>query len=367
MRNGFRCVQAMPKPRLIDKLHVVHPEGVAYCSPESRLDAGREHDYDVRRFVGGAAPPDLLYFHHLPFAVPATVRIPVFGHQPHVGLEPRLRCYVAVADGQLVGVLPGGNRLAETLVARSYALGVNVAVGILPAFLQENEHHGGILARVFLQFETVRFGYDALVGDAGLVVEHEGARLAREGDAHVYVAIGVVRAAYGFQRAAQEDGAGHDHRYVDDAEHLHPFQHHVHTRAIAVAAPFGEHRVAAFGYAGHVGIGVRAAPRGVEAVLVRVVAVERVRGSNDIKRFLLAAKQFGLGDVPHGKVLEVAIADGFGTLRPQGGGQGCHDGGQEYLVLSHKVIGLYGANIRKSIGLRAMPRIGRAHQPCRRI
>ena len=148
------------------------------------------------------------------------------------------------------------------LAGSTDAVGVDVAFGVLPAALQDDDGLGLVASGDGFLFAEAR-GIDALVGvgHEDLVVESQGFRTAGEGYAHVHLRIGVGGRFDGLNHFAGEYGAAHDYVDIYDAGGLAVliFAHELGAFAMT-GAGFGIDSVGCLGDACGLGQNVGCAP-----------------------------------------------------------------------------------------------------------
>ena len=174
---------------------------------------------------------------------------------------------------------PARSGSAETLASSAHALGVNVAFGVFPAVLQQQEHLGVVFAGQLFLFAKAAAVDAAARGSVEFVVELQIFRAFREAYAHVHVGVGVAGALHRLNHLTGEDSAAHKHVHVDNAERLDVLELGGELGALAAIVRVGIDGVARLDDAVHLGLDVACAPRRPAEVDVRLVAHNGLRGA----------------------------------------------------------------------------------------
>ena len=116
-----------------------------------------------------------------------------------------------------MAIYPIAHRLAKAFAAGSNALGVQVAILILPALLQQHIHLGVVLTlQGFLRAETTRIDFIAL-WHSHLIIEHQTSRALGIRDSHLHLSVWVLGAFDRLEHLSEENTARDEHIHVNHA------------------------------------------------------------------------------------------------------------------------------------------------------
>lgn len=280
------------------KPHVVDAELRAEGAHVRLAAARAEHHHHVRRRGRSVVPTLLNNRHHLAPAVARAVTV-LLSNEAHIGLEVTLRRDVAVVHRQPVVVHPAARAAPEKLATRANALGVDVALGILPTPLKDDEHLGLVVAlEMLLAAHAAAVGAPRAGRNRQLVVVAQGLGPLRVGNAHLHLRVRVRRRLDRLYHLAQKYRARDHHVHIDDAYRLAVLHHRGELGAAVARRPLlGEHGVANLGHTHNLGHNVRAGPRRAARVGQWLVAANRRFGPYGVAFLPLAAYDVRLLDV----------------------------------------------------------------------
>ena len=230
----------------------------------------------------------------------------------HVGLVSIRVGDVAVLDGEHLSFLPSVRGLGETVYDGTYALGMEFAFLVLPAFLKQAGHQG-IVRPGHLTVLAQSRHLEALLFSRQLhvVVELQCLGAFVERHAQGNLAPGILAGGDGFNGLACIDTSGCYHLDVYHAHGLAAFYLGDQSGALAVAVCVGEHRGVRLDDAHHLGIHVARGPGRATLVMVRLRLVEGGRGADFHDRFRLSSNHTALLDVTGNPLFEVPVLDGL--------------------------------------------------------
>ena len=116
------------------------------------------------RLGPGGGPADFLYKHDLALAVEAVVTLVRIVQKIHVRLEIIRLGYVSVVNWHLIAINPSFSGFRVAFPGSAHALRIDIALGILPAFLEKEAGLRTVHAR------HIHGPAEAAVLDAGFIV-----------------------------------------------------------------------------------------------------------------------------------------------------------------------------------------------------
>ncbi len=323
--------------RLEYPFNIVDPESVARAAVESRIAATSNHHNHVSGSRVRLSPAHLLDIDHLTLRVLSLEPL-ARGKESHIILEERFILDVAVMDVETITVYPFRDRLRETLAGSAHTLGVDVALLVFPALLQQH-----VYLRLIVALHPFLFGcassldYSVLIAHLGLKVKHKSLRSASERDAHIDGCIRVLCAADRLDHLTEEERAIDADLDVHHTHHADSLKTRVEARAIAMAALFGIGRASGLVDAGRGSVCVGDAPDSLLEIIC-LVGADSVGRTEHIESFSFAAEERTLLDVADAPVLHVAETDGlYFLLRRNGDDQESED--SEYNCFFHYLTG----------------------------
>ena len=228
---------------------------------------------DVGRRLIRSCPTIFLNGHVLSFAVESVETITAARHQAHAFLIETLAGNVAIMNGEGLPLLPVAV-LAETLTHRTNSQGMNLAVGIFPALLQQTCDLSHVLSSNLLApaeacltdaFAAWRFEF---------VIELHCLWLLGEGNAHTHLAHRIARASDGFNDTAQEKASGGKGADIDHTDSFAVDKVSIEFGTLSAFMRIGIDADIGLDNSRHFGIDVAAPPRRTALIGVGSGAVE---------------------------------------------------------------------------------------------
>lgn len=202
--------------------NIVNPERVADGADEGLVDGGGHDEDGVGGGLVGLGPALFLYLDDFPLAVLGVV-VEAFGTETHIVFIAGVAPGVAIDEGHTEFLDPPRGGLHDACHGSAYPEGVDVAILVLPAFLEDKGDLVGVVARNGLVARDLAVGHGAFVGHGRLVVEHEGFGPLAERHPPVHEGVGIVGSGDGLEDIAPEDAAADENLDVD-AEDLEVFK-----------------------------------------------------------------------------------------------------------------------------------------------
>ena len=174
----------------------------------------------VGRDVVGVCPSYFFDRHHLALGVLGPLGV-VASNQPHVRFVERLVGDVAIVDGEGGVFYPSVGVVVKAHHHGAHALGVEVALGVFPSFLQQADAVAHVYAWHGLHLrETCLLDAVGLACELHLIIKHQRLGSCREAHARIEFGHGVGGRGDGFEHLSEVDASGSQHLDIDDTQHL---------------------------------------------------------------------------------------------------------------------------------------------------
>jgi len=243
----------------------------------------------VRGLFACVSPADLGDLDHLAMAIHslelAAVRV-----ETHPFAEPGFVGDIAIVDIELIAIDPFVLRLREAMADSADTFGVDIAFGVLPAFLEiDIDLRFVVASKSGFTAEACSLDASLFRRDTAFIIKHDTLRTFGERDADIDGSIGILGGGDRFDHLAEEESALDEHLDIDDAHDANLLHASVEAGAGAIATTFRLGGARALLDASHAGVGIRDGPRG-DGEVERGILLHCIRWGEDIESFGLAAE-----------------------------------------------------------------------------
>ena len=260
--------------------------------------------------IVGIAPLHFAHGHHLALAVEGILLVVAALEEIHIGLVVVRAGDVAIVYLELSAIHPVGRLLRKVLNSSAYALGIDIALGILPTLLQQQDERRMIVAcDRFNRTEARLTDSTRLARKLYLIVELHSRRTCRERYAVIEIAHGIARTGDRLHHVAKINRPGSQHMHVDQPQHLNAHDMRGHAGTIAAAALLAIDGDVALRHACHLSHDIAVGPWRATLIDVRHRAVPRARRTYFVKGASGAADNFAFLDVACYPLVKIGVLE----------------------------------------------------------